>query len=129
MLLRVLSPLLLLALRAAGAEVPPQQTWAQTSKAQLRLLARGLTATRLRVVGKGTFKEEFVTAGGADLKGVTPRFESRRIAGLFLAGEVLDIDGITGGYNFQNAWTTAWCSGSAAAEDAQLFARQRGLCA
>ena len=69
---------------------------------------------------QATFKDEFVTAGGVDLRGVdTNRFESKTIPGIFFAGEVLDIDGITGGYNFQNAWSSSWCAGSAIALDAE----------
>jgi predicted flavoprotein YhiN len=61
------------------------------------------------VKGKTTFKEEFVTAGGIQLSEVNPNtLMSRIIPGLFFAGEILDIDGVTGGFNFQNAWTTGW---------------------
>ena len=96
------------------------QKWAQLSKKQARKLAKGLTACRLKVNGKDTNKEEFVTAGGVDLKGIDCKsYESVKIAGLFFAGEVLDVDGITGGFNFQNAWTSGWLAGSAAAADAQ----------
>ena len=109
---------------AAAADVPDETTWAECSKKRLHALARGCVATRLEVVGKGTFKDEFVTAGGAALEEVSTRFESRSVAGLFLAGEVLDIDGITGGYNFQNAWTSSWCAGSAIAEDAAALAEE-----
>ncbi|MFS8118108.1 MAG: NAD(P)/FAD-dependent oxidoreductase, partial [Microcoleus sp.] len=64
--------------------------------------------------GKGAFKEEFVTCGGVNLKEVDFKtMESRRCPGLFFAGEILDIDGVTGGFNFQSAWTTAWLAGMA----------------
>ena len=109
---------------AAAADVPDETTWAECSKKRLHALARGCVATRLEVVGKGTFKDEFVTAGGAALEEVSARFESKSVAGLFLAGEVLDVDGITGGYNFQNAWTSSWCAGSAIAEDAAALAER-----
>ena len=61
------------------------------------------------MTSKGRFKDEFVTCGGVKLKEVDFRtMESRITPGLFFAGEILDIDGVTGGFNFQNAWTTAW---------------------
>ena len=69
-------------------------------------MANQLTAGIFEVTGKSTFKEEFVTAGGVDLKEVNFKtFESRKVDGLYFAGEVLNIDAITGGFNFQNAWT------------------------
>ena len=75
----------------------------------LRRLAESLTRHRLDIRGKDTFKEEFVTCGGVDLREVDFRtMESRICPGLYFAGEVLDVDGVTGGFNFQNAWTTAW---------------------
>jgi predicted Rossmann fold flavoprotein len=68
--------------------------------------------------GKTTFKEEFVTAGGVDLAGVHPRtMESLHVPGLYFGGEVLDIDGITGGFNFQAAWTTGRIAGISAVRD------------
>jgi predicted Rossmann fold flavoprotein len=71
-------------------------------------LAQVLTADIYRIVGKSTFKEEFVTAGGVDLNEIDfQKFESKLIPGLFLVGEVLNIDALTGGYNFQAAWTGA----------------------
>jgi hypothetical protein len=64
------------------------------------------------VSGKGIFKEEFVTCGGVALNEVDFRtMQSKVCPGLFFAGEVLDIDGITGGFNFQSAWTTGWIAG------------------
>ncbi|MCW9036719.1 NAD(P)/FAD-dependent oxidoreductase [Altibacter sp.] len=81
-------------------------TWAEITGEQLTELARQLTLGTFEVNGKSTFKEEFVTAGGIDLKEVNFKtFESRLHEGLFFAGEVLNIDAITGGFNFQNAWT------------------------
>ena len=65
------------------------------------------------ISGKTTFKEEFVTCGGVDLAEINPKsMESKLIAGLYFAGEVLDIDGITGGFNFQSAWTTGYIAGN-----------------
>nr|WP_256259949.1 NAD(P)/FAD-dependent oxidoreductase [Winogradskyella luteola] len=83
--------------------------WADINKEQLEALSKQLTKAVFKVTGKSTFKEEFVTAGGADLKEVNFKtFESRRIPNLYLAGEVLNIDAVTGGFNFQNAWTGAY---------------------
>jgi len=90
------------------------KNWADVSKAELRRLAEELTAGEFKIQGKGQFKEEFVTCGGVSLKEVDFKtMQSRVVDGLFFAGEVLDIDGITGGFNFQAAWTTGWLAGSA----------------
>jgi len=71
-------------------------------------LIQTLTADVYRIIGKSTFKEEFVTAGGVDVNEIDfIRFESKLIPGLFLVGEVLNIDALTGGFNFQAAWTGA----------------------
>jgi len=76
---------------------------------QLERLAEQLTKAVFKVTGKSTFKEEFVTAGGVDLKEVNFKtFESKRIPNLFFAGEVINVDAVTGGFNFQNAWTGAY---------------------
>lgn len=83
--------------------------WAEMAGKDLSALARILTTDDYEVKGKTTFKEEFVTCGGIDLKEVDLKsMQSKRIPGLFFCGEVLDIDGITGGFNFQSAWSTAW---------------------
>jgi len=66
------------------------------------------------VSGKTTFKEEFVTAGGVRLAEVEPAtMQSRKMPGLFFAGEILDVDGVTGGFNFQHAWTSGWIAANA----------------
>ena len=82
---------------------------------------RGLLAlarTELAVDGKSLNKEEFVTCGGVSLREVDFRsMQSRLVPGLYFAGELLDIDGITGGFNFQAAWTTGWIAGKAMAGD------------
>ena len=84
-------------------------TWAELNKNQLNMLTTQLTSSIFKVNGKSTFKEEFVTAGGIDLKEINFKtFESKIHDNLFFAGEVLNIDAITGGYNFQNAWTGAY---------------------
>ena len=83
--------------------------WTDVSKEKLHGLACELTQAVFKVDGKSTFKEEFVTAGGVELKGVNFKsFESKHYKNLFFAGEVLNIDAVTGGFNFQNAWTSAF---------------------
>jgi len=90
------------------------RNWADISKAELRKLADELTAGEFRIEGRGQFKEEFVTCGGVSLKEVDFKtMQSRIVQGLFFAGEVLDIDGLTGGFNFQSSWTTGWIAGGA----------------
>ena len=90
--------------QAAGIDAI--ETWADISKKKLHNLANQITASHFDVDGKSTFKEEFVTAGGIDLKEVNFKtFGSRLHPNLYFAGEVLNIDAITGGFNFQNAWT------------------------
>jgi len=102
---------------AAAAGAPEALRWADASKALLAALAGEVHAGRYQVSGKGVFKEEFVTCGGVRLKEVDfSTMQSRVQPGLFFAGEVLDIDGITGGFNFQSAWTTGWLAGLAMAE-------------
>jgi len=93
---------------------PQPVRWAELSRKGSQALVKELTAGEFQVTGKGVFKEEFVTCGGVDLNEVDFRtMESRLCPGLYFAGEILDIDGITGGFNFQNAWTTAWIAGNA----------------
>ena len=84
-------------------------TWADINKSQLNELSIQLTSSIFKVNGKSTFKEEFVTAGGVDLKEINFKtFESKINPNLFFAGEILNIDAVTGGFNFQNAWTGAY---------------------
>lgn len=90
------------------------KNWADVSKVELRKLAEELVEGKFSIQGKGQFKEEFVTCGGVALKEVDFKtMQSRLSDGLFFGGEVLDIDGVTGGFNFQAAWTTGWLAGSA----------------
>ncbi len=92
------------------------KNWADLSKAELRKLAQELSAGEFEIEGKGQFKDEFVACGGVNLKEVDFKsMQSRIVENLFFAGEVLDIDGVTGGFNFQSAWTTGWIAGSALA--------------
>jgi len=101
----------------AAAGINPDITWNTLSKKDAENLAHELCAGEYKVKGKSMYKEEFVTCGGVALKEVDFRtMQSRVCPGLYLAGEVLDIDAITGGFNFQSAWTTGWIAGNAMAE-------------
>jgi hypothetical protein len=89
--------------------IPSDLRWAEVNKQQLQQITSQLTEAVFNVDGKSTFKEEFVTAGGVELKGVNFKtFESKHFKNLYFAGEVLNIDAVTGGFNFQNAWTSAF---------------------
>lgn len=86
--------------------------WKELGKKAFNKLINNLLNDRYEVSGKTTFKEEFVTAGGVSLTNINvQKMESKVVPGLFFAGEILDIDGITGGFNFQAAWTTAYIAG------------------
>lgn len=83
--------------------------WADLSAKQQNALAKQLCSQQFLINGKTTFKEEFVTAGGIRLNEINAlTMESKMVPDLFFAGEILDVDGITGGYNFQHAWTSGW---------------------
>jgi predicted Rossmann fold flavoprotein len=102
---------------AGAAGIPPTMRWTELSNDRLLALAQELQDGAYAVTGKGVFKEEFVTCGGVRLDEVDFRtMQSKRCPGLYFAGEVLDIDGVTGGFNFQSAWTTGWLAGKAAAQ-------------
>ena len=91
------------------SNIQETERWADLNKVQLETLANQLTNAVFQVIGKSTFKEEFVTAGGVDLKEINFKtFESKRIPNLYFAGEVMNVDAVTGGFNFQNAWTSAF---------------------
>ncbi|MCT7950174.1 NAD(P)/FAD-dependent oxidoreductase [Ancylothrix sp. C2] len=97
-----------------AAEIDENKRWAEVSNKSLNLLIQELTGGKYQVTGKGVFKEEFVTCGGVNLKEIDFKtMESKIQPGLYFAGEILDIDGITGGFNFQSAWTTGWLAGKA----------------
>ena len=94
-------------LNASGIE--EDKRWADLTQKQQQSLMQQLIAGEYHVSGKTTFKEEFVTAGGVDLKQINPAtMESKLQKGLYFAGEVMDVDGITGGFNFQHAWTSGF---------------------
>ena len=89
-----------------ASEISEETKWADLTKKQLQNLALQLTKGEFQVNGKSTFKEEFVTAGGIDLKEINFKtMESKIHENLFFAGEIINVDAITGGFNFQNAWT------------------------
>ena len=89
--------------------IDAETKWADLSKIQLQNLANQLTNGTFQVNGKSTFKEEFVTAGGIDLKEINFKtMESKLQENLYFAGEIMNIDAITGGFNFQNAWTSGF---------------------
>ena len=96
----------------AKAGIQLDKPWGQVVKKERNRLIDFLTNDRFQIQGKTTFKEEFVTAGGVALEEVDPHtMHSQKFPGLYFAGEVLDIDGITGGFNFQAAWTTGHIAG------------------
>ena len=99
---------------ATQAALPPSKRWGDLSNAQSNAITAFLTKSVFQVSGKSAFKEEFVTCGGIDLSEVDFRtMESQRCPSLYFAGEILNIDAVTGGFNFQNAWTTAHLAANA----------------
>jgi predicted Rossmann fold flavoprotein len=93
--------------------------WADLPAKQQNLLIKNLCAQEFLVKGKTTFKEEFVTAGGIKLHEIDANtMQSKIVPNLFFAGEIMDVDGITGGYNFQHAWTSGWIAANAMRTDA-----------
>ena len=99
-----------------GAGVPLDQRWSDLPGRLEQRLLQQLHRCRYTVKGRGPFGEEFVTAGGVDLGEIDlARMESRCCPGLHVAGELLDVDGVTGGFNFQHCWTSGWLAGQAAA--------------
>lgn len=92
-----------------ASKIKAEMRWADINKQQIETLAAQLTQAVFNVDGKSTFKEEFVTAGGINLKEINFKtFESKKHKNLYFAGEVINIDAVTGGFNFQNAWTGAY---------------------
>jgi len=100
----------------AAAGIEEDRKWADLAKKQFNKLVTELTQGTYGVKGKSTFKDEFVTAGGVLLNEVDFKtFKSKKLPNLFFAGEVLNIDAVTGGFNFQAAWTGGWLAGRAMA--------------
>ncbi|MEY2551691.1 MAG: hypothetical protein QOG12_1835, partial [Verrucomicrobiota bacterium] len=101
---------------AVAAGIRPETRWTNLSRENANRLTSNLLRTEVTVEGKSLNKDEFVTCGGVKLSEVDFKtMESRIVPGLYFAGEVLDIDGITGGFNFQAAWATGWIAGNAMA--------------
>ncbi len=95
------------------AEIPEDKVWGEVSNRQMNKLLEFLIRCPFQIKGKTTFKEEFVTCGGVDLAAVNlETMESKIVRGLYFAGEVLNLDGETGGFNFQAAWSTAFLAAS-----------------
>jgi predicted Rossmann fold flavoprotein len=100
----------------SNAGISPNTIWTTLTRAGMNELIQKLRATELEVDGKSLNKEEFVTCGGVRLREINFKtMESRITPNLYFAGELLDIDGVTGGFNFQAAWTTGWIAGHAMA--------------
>jgi predicted Rossmann fold flavoprotein len=94
------------------SSIPVDASWVSLSTKSMNRLTETLVNCSFKMKGKTTFKEEFVTAGGVDLSEIDVQtMQAKRIPGLFFAGEIMDIDGVTGGFNFQAAWTTAFIAG------------------
>lgn len=100
------------------AEIAPEKIWAEASHKEINKLIELVYACAFPIKGKTTFKEEFVTCGGVDWRDIDlTTMESKHTRGLYFAGEVLNTDGETGGFNFQAAWTTAWVAAQAIAKE------------
>ena len=98
------------------SQIKDETNFASVKKEQLNLLLQHLQHFKMEVKGKTTFKEEFVTCGGINLKEINMQtMESKKIKRLYFAGEVMNVDGVTGGFNFQHAWTSGWIAGKNAA--------------
>lgn len=94
-------------------KISHEKQWANVSKKELNLILQTLTESRFEILGQNRFKDEFVECGGVTLSEIDFKtMESKVCKGVFFAGEILDVDGITGGFNFQNAWTTGWLAAS-----------------
>ncbi|WP_267384326.1 NAD(P)/FAD-dependent oxidoreductase [Cyanobacterium sp. uoEpiScrs1] len=98
----------------AHVNVEQKKTWKELSQKEIIKLAQELVQGQYKISGRGVFKEEFVTCGGVNLKEINFKtMESKICPDLYFAGEVLDVDGVTGGFNLQSAWTTGWLAGRA----------------
>jgi predicted flavoprotein YhiN len=90
-------------------EIRAGQTFGELSKKQLNKFVEELTNATFQIDGKSTFKDEFVTAGGVNLSEIDFKsMQAKHFSNLYISGEVLDIDAVTGGFNFQACWSTAW---------------------
>jgi predicted Rossmann fold flavoprotein len=101
----------------SDCDIDKSTVWGEASKKKIAALSRNIAEFKADVTGKGVFKDEFVTAGGVSLKEINMKtMESKLVKGLYFCGEVLDVDGVTGGYNFMNCWSTGHVSGKSAVE-------------
>jgi predicted Rossmann fold flavoprotein len=99
-----------------SSDINPEIRWADLPSKDANRLIRNLCNCEFEISGKTTFKEEFVTAGGIKLAEIDHHtMMSKKIPNLFFAGEVMDVDGVTGGFNFQHAWTSGFIAGKAIA--------------
>jgi predicted Rossmann fold flavoprotein len=111
----------------AAADIPAGLRWADLPMRDQNKLGGFIWAAEYAIVGKTTFKEEFVTAGGVRLAEVDPlTCQSRKVEGLYFAGEILDVDGITGGYNFQHAWTSGWIAADSVKNKFYSYGKETG---
>jgi len=102
----------------SGLNIPPDTIWNQFPRQKVEPLIQLLLSTEFQIDGKSMNKDEFVTSGGVSLDEVDFKtMQSRKCAGLYFAGEILDIDGVTGGFNFQSAWTTGWIAGKSIGQE------------
>jgi predicted Rossmann fold flavoprotein len=116
------------AARVLASGIARDTRWAALSGAAQHKLIQQLLRSEFPVTGKSLNKDEFVTCGGVRLSEVNFKtMESKICPGLFFAGEVLDIDGITGGFNFQAAWTTGWIAGRAMAAQVDCGTERRPM--
>ena len=100
------------------AGISENQNWADTTNIKLKELSNSIVESNFKVSGKSTFKEEFVTSGGVALDEIDfKKFASKKYPHLYFAGEILDIDALTGGFNFQAAWTGAYIAGHSMASE------------
>jgi predicted Rossmann fold flavoprotein len=103
--------------RLMGEHALNESTWGDCPHKKINALTEGLKRGQYAISGKSLYKDEFVMAGGLDLKEVDLRtMQSKRCPGLFVAGEIINVDGLTGGFNFQNAWSTGFIAGRSIAE-------------
>ena len=102
-------------------KITPDDPWQKLSKADIARLASEVVNARYTVNGRGLYRDEFVTAGGVSLNEINfETMESKVVPGLYVVGELLDIDGVTGGFNFQSAWTGGWIAGNSAGGGAEV---------
>jgi predicted Rossmann fold flavoprotein len=112
---------------AGMAGIPEGLRWADLPAKDVNKLVSFIWTAEYTITGKTTFKEEFVTAGGVRSAEVDPATcQSRKVPGLYFAGEILDVDGITGGFNFQHAWTSGWIVADSVKNDFYSYGKESG---